>query len=92
MDPRPWILPPWIYRHGSTAMDSTAMDPANLDLVLDEPPMFEVTIHNGPDSRIDQDRGATTSVIQKASVKNFGYHVNYAAKVRLLITGYNPPK
>ena len=51
------------------------------DEVLGEPRMFEVTIHKGLGSRIDHDRGDTSSVIQKATVNNFGYRVPYAAKV-----------
>ena len=47
-----------------------------------EPAMFKVIVHNGVDSRIDKHRGDTMSVIQKATVDNFGHIVPYVAKVR----------
>ena len=57
------------------------MAAVEVDEVLDEPRMFKVTIHKGAGSRVDHERGATASVIQKATVDNFGYCVPYVAKV-----------
>lgn len=56
------------------------MDAADKELEL---AMFKVIVHNGAESRIDKNRGHTMSVIQKATVDNFGHVVPYVAKVRV---------
>ena len=54
---------------------------AAVDKVL-EPALFKVTVHNDAESRIDKHRGDTMSIIQKATVDNFGHIAPYVAKVR----------
>ena len=46
-----------------------------------ELPLFHVTIHIDPDSRIDKDRGETNTVIQKATLEDFGEKIDAVAKV-----------
>ena len=55
--------------------------PPTPEHVVLEPPLFRVTIHYGPNSRIDKDRGATDTIIQKATLEDFGEGINAVAKV-----------